>query len=82
MELIDNGFFIGIFQLLIIVIALLTVVIFVTALVSIVKNEFKNNDKLIWLLVVLFLPFLGSILYFIIGRKTRILKNEDDLIKS
>ncbi|MFP4847169.1 PLDc N-terminal domain-containing protein [Winogradskyella sp. PE311] len=44
----------------------------VLALVSILKNKFRDNDKLIWILVVLFLPILGSILYFIIGRSKRL----------
>ncbi len=42
------------------------------ALISILKNSFEGNDKLIWVLVVLLLPVLGSILYFLIGRNKRI----------
>ncbi|WP_179345406.1 PLDc N-terminal domain-containing protein [Winogradskyella ursingii] len=42
------------------------------ALISILKNRFKDNDKLIWVLVVLFLPILGSILYFVMGRSKRL----------
>lgn len=43
----------------------------VLALISILRNEFSGNDKLIWVLVVIFLPFLGSILYFLIGRSKK-----------
>ncbi|NNE33043.1 MAG: hypothetical protein HKN40_11820 [Winogradskyella sp.] len=53
-------------------IILLVIFLPILALVSILKNSFKANDKLIWVLVVLFLPILGSILYFIIGRSKRI----------
>lgn len=42
------------------------------ALISILRNSFEGNDKLIWVLVVLLLPVLGSILYFLIGRNNRI----------
>ncbi|WP_411768666.1 PLDc N-terminal domain-containing protein [Winogradskyella sp. A3E31] len=42
------------------------------ALISILKNNFRGNEKFIWILVVLFLPVLGSLLYFIIGRSKRI----------
>jgi hypothetical protein len=42
------------------------------ALISILRNSFEGNDKLIWVLVVLLLPVLGSILYFLIGRNKRI----------
>lgn len=41
-------------------------------LISILKNEFKNHDKLIWVIVVIFLPFLGPLLYLIMGRSQRI----------
>lgn len=61
---------IGIWQ----VILLATVLLPIAALISILKNDFKKNDKLIWILVALFLPFFGSILYFIIGRPKRIKK--------
>lgn len=44
----------------------------IIALIDILKSQFKNeNDKLVWVLVILFLPIIGSILYFIIGRKQR-----------
>ena len=42
------------------------------ALISILTNSFEGNDKLIWVLVVLLLPVLGPILYFLIGRSKRI----------
>ena len=45
------------------------------ALYSILKNEFKDSiTKLTWTLVVLLLPFFGTVLYFLIGKK-QILKN-------
>ncbi|NJL77251.1 MAG: hypothetical protein HC892_21760 [Saprospiraceae bacterium] len=48
---------------------ILNLILLVSALVIIVKNEFKEaNNKLIWIILVLFAPFLGSILFFIIGR--------------
>lgn len=42
------------------------------ALISIVKNKFPDNDKLIWVLIVLLLPVLGSVLYFSMGRRKRL----------
>ncbi len=43
------------------------------AIVNLVRSEFKNqNDKLIWLLVILFLPFLGSILYFLMSDSQKV----------
>lgn len=44
------------------------------ALIDIIRNEFRgSNDKVIWVIVVLFIPFLGSLLYFLIGRNQRVM---------
>ncbi|NIK91236.1 PLDc_N domain-containing protein [Mangrovimonas sp. CR14] len=40
----------------------------IAAIVSLLNKTVTNNDKLIWILIVLFLPIIGSILYFVIGR--------------
>ena len=48
-------------------------VLWVVALIDILRGEFRNqNDKLIWSLVVLFGNFIGAILYFFIGRTQKI----------
>jgi len=44
------------------------------ALFSVLTSEFEGNDKIIWVLIIIFLPFLGSVLYFLIGRDRRISK--------
>jgi len=52
---------------------ILPFLIVVAALVDIIRNEFDpSQNKLIWVIVVILLPVLGSILYFIIGRKQKI----------
>lgn len=45
---------------------------FIFAFIDILKNEFTGNNKLIWVLVVLLAPVIGSIVYFAIGRKQKI----------
>jgi hypothetical protein len=46
----------------------------IIALIDILRHNFKGqNDKVIWVLVVLIMNFLGSILYFVIGRQQRVL---------
>lgn len=65
----------GPFQIiLILVVTIFLVLLPIFAIIDVIRNDFKGNDKLIWVLVILLLPFLGPILYFIIGRKAR-LKN-------
>lgn len=44
------------------------------ALISILKSDFKGNDKIVWLIAVIFVPLIGAIAYFIIGRKQRLAK--------
>lgn len=42
------------------------------ALISVLMNNFQGNEKIMWVLIIIFLPFLGSLLYFLIGRDKRI----------
>lgn len=43
--------------------------------IDVLRNSFNGNDKLVWILVLLFVPILGPFLYFFIGRKKRIISN-------
>ena len=38
------------------------------ALISALMSNFRGNEKILWILIILLLPFLGSVLYFLIGR--------------
>jgi hypothetical protein len=62
--------FISGFELLILV-----MIIPLIALIDILRSEFSGNNKLIWILVVLFFPLIGTILYFLIGRGQKIIRN-------
>jgi hypothetical protein len=61
-----------------IILILLPFIIFaipvVIALIDILKNEFEGNNKIIWVLVVIFFWLIGAILYYFIGRKQKIKK--------
>jgi len=46
--------------------------LWVIALIDTLRSNFHGNDKVVWVLVVIFFPLLGSILYFIIGRSKKI----------
>jgi len=58
---------------LIMILFLIGFIPFIIAFIDILKNEFEGYNKLIWLLAVLFAPLIGSIAYFMIGKKQRIL---------
>ncbi|MCL4428888.1 MAG: PLDc N-terminal domain-containing protein [Deltaproteobacteria bacterium] len=50
-----------------------SIVLWISALIDILKSDFRGgSDKIVWLLVVVFLPLLGAILYFTIGKNQKI----------
>jgi len=45
--------------------------IYVYTIYDVVRSKFGGpNDKLVWVLVVLFLPLIGTILWFLMGKKS------------
>lgn len=47
--------------------------IVVAALVDVIRNEFEpSHNKLIWVIVIILLPVLGSVLYFFVGRNQKV----------
>jgi len=52
-----------------------SLILFLIAVIDVLKNRFETaTDKLIWFLVILFVPLIGPILYFTIGRKQKVKK--------
>ncbi len=62
---------VGIWQTIIILLAFSGIILTIMALIDILKSKFNGNDKIVWILVVLFFNLLGAILYFIIGRNQK-----------
>ncbi|MFA5038677.1 MAG: PLD nuclease N-terminal domain-containing protein [Candidatus Omnitrophota bacterium] len=51
---------------------LLGLVVFIldiVAIVDVIKGHKDTGKKALWILLILLLPFLGMILYFLLGRK-------------
>ncbi|WP_336068572.1 PLDc N-terminal domain-containing protein [Mesoflavibacter sp. CH_XMU1404-2] len=73
MDKIINDFSIGLFiwQAFI----LLSIGLWIYCLIDIFKNKFAQNDKLIWILLVLLIPFIGSLLYLSIGKNKKLKLN-------
>lgn len=65
---------IGVYELAVLVVLFVLFLPFILAFIDILKSNFEGNNKTIWLLAVLFVPLIGSIAYFIIGRKQKIAK--------
>jgi hypothetical protein len=57
---------------LFVVVFLVPFVLWLVALIDILRNEFTGSNKLIWLLAVTFFPLIGPILYYFIGTRQKI----------
>jgi len=63
----------GPFQILIfLTVIFITAVLPILALIDILRSDFVGNNKIMWVLIVLFMNIIGSILYFLIGKNQKI----------
>lgn len=44
------------------------------AFVDILRSKFTGSNKIVWLIAVILVPFIGPIAYFFIGRKQKVKK--------
>lgn len=55
--------------LVILFIVLIPGILWIWALIDIIRSEFADStNKIIWVLVIIFLPVIGALLYLLIGR--------------
>ncbi len=48
-------------------------------IVEIIQSQFPTDtDRILWLLLVVLLPFVGSIIYLIVGREKRLSKHSSN----
>lgn len=64
MSLADSGY--GLFAFMVALLVLPAIAIF-----HMLQNGYKGRTRLIWILIILFLPFFGPILYFIMVKRYR-----------
>lgn len=60
--------------IIILMISLFLLVLPLIALIDILRSEFEGNNKLIWVIVVIFFSLLGAILYFLMGTNQKLKK--------
>ncbi|HRE79740.1 MAG TPA: PLDc N-terminal domain-containing protein [Opitutaceae bacterium] len=48
------------------VLGILCLILWIVALVDCIRSN--NSNKVVWIIVIILLPLLGSILYFLLGR--------------
>ena len=63
------GLFVSSFLMIFII---FTFILYIYILIDILKHEFTGYNKIIRLLVIIFFPVLGAILYLVFGRSQRI----------
>jgi hypothetical protein len=51
------------------ILGLIVLVLDIIAIIDVLKSAVDSTKKLLWVLVILLLPVLGMILYFVIGKK-------------
>jgi len=65
--------FIGAQEILIVLlVSLFLFILPIVALIDIVRSEFEGNNKIVWVLIVIFFNIIGSILYFMIGKNQKL----------
>ncbi len=53
-------------------IPLVTIVLWIYCLADVLKSTFREeSDKIVWVLVIILVPLIGSILYLVIGRNRK-----------
>jgi hypothetical protein len=64
----------GGFEILIILLFFLVPgILWIIALIDVLKSEFRDSiNKLIWVLVIIFFPIVGAIIYFVVGRSQKV----------
>jgi len=59
-------------ELMLISLMLLPMLVSLWALVDAIRSDFtKDINKLIWILVIICVPFVGAVLYFVLSRKQK-----------
>lgn len=67
-----GGIFMGLFFLGFLVLGILSFIIWLWALIDCAtKESSEGNDKIVWILIIVFLQIFGAILYFAIRRPQR-----------
>jgi len=51
------------------IVALIVLILDIIALVDILKSSMDTGGKALWIILILILPVIGMVLYFLIGKK-------------
>lgn len=51
------------------ILGIIILVLDILAIIDVLKSSMATGKKILWILLILFLPVLGLILYYLVGRK-------------
>jgi len=51
------------------IVGLLILILDIIAIVDALKSSMSNDKKALWVILILFLPVIGMVLYFLLGKK-------------
>ena len=51
------------------ILGLLVLVLDIIALVDVLKSSMNTDKKILWIILIVLLPVIGMLLYFLIGKK-------------
>lgn len=63
---------IGGWEVLLLSAIVIPAILWLWALIDCLKSNFNNNNKLVWVILIVLAPFLGAILYLAIGRGQKV----------
>ncbi len=52
------------------ILGLIILILDIIAIVDVLKSSMDTGKKALWIILVLLLPLIGMVLYFLIGKKT------------
>ncbi len=65
---------IGLMEFIVLFVLFVPFGLMLIAFVDILRSEFTGSNKIVWLIAVILVPFIGPIAYFFIGRKQKVKK--------
>ena len=52
------------------IVGLFIFILDIIAIMDVIKSSLDSGKKVLWILLILFLPVLGMVLYFLLGKKS------------
>jgi hypothetical protein len=70
----ERGVFaVGLLELVVIFVLLVPLSLALLAILDVVRSDFRrDSDRVLWAIIVLLVPVIGPVLYYLVGRKQKL----------